>query len=275
MGTGMKHNCAARGGRRATLGAGVGAVAFGLDAQGYHDARLPYPDELYDELFGRLPSKPHILEIGAGTGLVTEALLARKPAGLTAIEADPALVRFTEQRLADPRLTMVTAAFPDAEMDGQFDLIACAAAFHWMQPGRALARALGLLHPQGIWAMWWHSYCNPGKGDPVADQIMPLLADLALPPSWTPLGHYGLDESLHRRRLEEAGFRSIEYRLFRYERRLTTAETVGLYESYSFVRMLPAERKSQLLRRISELIDDRFGGLAPNLVLTPLYFATR
>jgi hypothetical protein len=39
--------------------------------------------------------------------------------------------------------------------------------------------------------------------------------------------------------------------------------------------MLPADRKSQLLRRISELIDDRFGGLAPNLVLTPLYFATR
>lgn len=98
------------------LGREAGQAAFGVDPDGYHSARLPYPDELYDELFGRLPPHPNILEIGAGTGLVTEALLARSPAALTAIEPDPALASFTANRLPDPRLTMVQAVFPEARM---------------------------------------------------------------------------------------------------------------------------------------------------------------
>ena len=255
-----------------TLGRQVGGVAFGLDAEGYHAARLPYPEELYDELFARLPESPRVLEIGAGTGLVTQSLLARNPTEVVAVEPDPALAAFTERRLADPRLTMVRATFPDASVDGQFDLIACAAAFHWMEPMSALARVKQLLVPDGIWAMWWHSYRNPGKGDELADLISPLLRDIALPPGQEGDVHYSLDEELHRRTLEEARFHSIEFRLFRTERELTTEGVVALYKSYSFVRVLAPEQQSRLLDSIAELVEKRFDGRAPNLVLTPLYF---
>ena len=256
-----------------SLNRDIGGVAFGLDAQGYHAARLPYPRALYDEIFSRVRPHPFILEIGAGTGLVTQALLARDPEAITAVEPDPALVAFTEKRLADPRLTMLQAAFPDAPVEGQFDLIACAAAFHWMEPQAALARVKKLLVPEGMWAMWSHSYCNPGMGDELADLISPLLHDLALPPSATLHRHYSLDEQVHCKSLADAGFRSIEYRLYRSERELTTDAILALYKSYSFVRVLPAERRTRLLEDLAELIERRFGGLAPNLVLTPLYFA--
>lgn len=255
------------------LGREAGQAAFGVDPDGYHSARLPYPDELYDELFGRLPPHPNILEIGAGTGLVTEALLARSPAALTAIEPDPALASFTANRLPDPRLTMVQAVFPEARIEGEFDLIACAAAFHWMEPDRSLLRVRELLARNGIWAMWWHSYRNPAMGDALADEISVLLRDVPLPPSMDLQQHYSLNEQMHRQLLGHAGFHSIEYRLYREERELTTESVLALYKSYSFVRLLASDRQARLLEQIAELVEQRFGGRAPNLVLTPVYFA--
>lgn len=259
---------------QAFLGREVGGTAFGTDALGYHRARLPYPSALYDELFGRLPAAPSVLEIGAGSGLVTEALLARNPKRLVAVEPDPALVEFTERRLANPKLNMVASSFEKAQLDEQFDLIACAAAFHWMEPRSALSRVKSLLQPQGLWAMWWHSYRNPGRGDALADQITPLLRDIPLPPSDTLLRHYSLDAERQRRILLEAGFQSIEYRLYEQERELTTNEVTALFGSYSYVRVLPHERRTRLLEAIAEIVEKSFGGKAPNLVLTPLYFAT-
>src|SRR5947209_16582210 len=73
----------------------VGEFAFGLDPEGYHAARLPYPAELYDELFGRTPQRAVVLEIGVGTGLVTQELLSRDVSSVTAIEPNHALAAFT------------------------------------------------------------------------------------------------------------------------------------------------------------------------------------
>jgi SAM-dependent methyltransferase len=251
----------------------VGAVAFGTDAQGYHQARLPYPDELYRELLGQVRPQPKILEIGAGTGLVTEALLARNPASLTAVEPDTALAEFIEGRLNDSRLKVVNRAFPEVLIEGRFDLIACAAAFHWMDPQAALKRVIQLLAPDGVWAMWWHSYRNPGFGDELADEISPLLEGIKLPPSLSLRRHYALDEKANRQMLEEAGFRSVEYRLYRQSRELTTDEIIALYETFSFVRLLSPDRRGELLKSLRNVVERRFGGRAPNLVLTPLYLA--
>lgn len=258
---------------QAVLGREIGETAFGLDAEGYHAARLPYPAELYDELFSRVRPSPDILEIGAGTGLVTQALLARDVQTVTAVEPDHALATFTARRLADPRLTLIESPFQKARIEGLFDLIVCAAAFHWLDPAEALAKIKRLTRPGGLWAMWWHSYRNPGMGDPLADLISPLLQDIALPPSDSLERHYSLDQDLHRRMLRDAGFGSVEYRLYRSERELTTDAVISLYKSYSFVRLLPANRKEQLLESIADLVESQFGGSAPNLVITPLYFA--
>lgn len=256
------------------LARGVGGTAFGLDAEGYHASRLPYPPELYDELFSRAPKHPKVLEIGAGTGLVTQALLSRESSSVTAVEPDAALAAFTARRLPDARLNIIRATFQDAPIEGEFDLAVCAAAFHWLEPELALAKIKSLLKPEGTWGMWWHSYRNPGMGDELADLISPLLQDIALPPSFGAEQHYSLDEDHHRRVLTKAGFKSIEARLYRCERELTTEAVVSLYRSYSFVRVLPDERRTQLLENIAELVETRFDGHAPNLVLTPLYFAT-
>ena len=156
-----------------------GPALFGMDAAGYHAGRIGYPAALYDALYARIAARPAILEIGAGTGLVTEELLARDPAALVVVEPAAELVAYMRGRLPDPRITFVEASFPDAPVEGPFGLIVCAAAFHWMEPHAALARVKQRLNPGGVWAMWWNSYRNAGGGDPLADAITPLLQGIA------------------------------------------------------------------------------------------------
>lgn len=251
----------------------AGSALFGADAAGYHAGRIGYPDELYDAVLARAVPSPRVLEIGAGTGLATEALLERQPAALTVVEPAPELVAFLRQRLVDPRLTFVTSGFLEAPVEGPFDLMVCAAAFHWMEPHAALARIRSLLTTGGIWAMWWNSYRNSGIGDPLADAITPLLADIALPPSDSLTAHYSLDSAMHVKMLTDAGFTGVEHHVYRRERVLSTAQVRTLYASYSYVRALAEDQRAALLDAIDDLVETRFAGAAPNVTLTSCYSA--
>lgn len=250
-----------------------GQIVFETDAVGYHAGRIGYPDTLFERLFARAASAPDILEIGAGTGLATEAMLARKPRSLTVVEPGGELIAFMRGRMRAPNLTFVNAAFPDVVLDDQYDIIACAAAFHWLEPTAALARVRSLLRPGGVWAMWWNSYRNTNVGDPLSDAVTPLLDGISLPPSEGPDGHYSLDMALHTRTLVNAGFGEVEYQLFRRERTLDAAQVRALYASYSYIRLLPEARRRDLLDKIEHLVEDRFAGQAPNVVLTAFYSA--
>ena len=250
-----------------------GRTIFGADAAGYHAGRIGYPAELYDDIYAQVHGDPAVLEIGAGTGLVTEALLARRLASLVVVEPAAELVAFIRERLRDDRLTLITSGFVEAAISDSFDLIVCAAAFHWLDPDAALARVRALLRPGGTWAMWWNSYRNHGVGDPFADAITPLLEGIALPPSDSLAGHYSLNADLHTRTLAAAGFHTIRHRVFRRERTLDRAEVRKLYDSYSYVRLLPADQRADLLDRIDAIVTTKFGGQAPNVVLTAYYSA--
>lgn len=250
-----------------------GRSAFGGDAAGYHNARSGYPPELYSLIFDGFPRQGAILEIGAGTGLVTDELLRHDPSRLVVVEPDSALVEFIAQRVTDRRLELVAAPFPDVAIQGPFDLIVCAAAFHWMEPVQALARVRELLAPQGTWAVWWNSYRNVGQGDLFADALSPLLEGIALPPSDRIDKHYSLDEPFHRELLTAAGFTDVEHHCYRLERNLSTNQIVKLYETYSYIRLLDPERRTKFLGSVAELVDRQFGGSAPNVVLTSIYTA--
>jgi SAM-dependent methyltransferase len=257
----------------------VGRAVFGEDAAGYDSARLGYPAEIYDAVFGRLGQAPSpaILEIGAGTGLATRDLLARAPARLVAIEPDARLAAFLAASLADStEVRIENQPFEAVELPAAgFDLVAAAASFHWLEPVSALARIRAALKPGGILALWWHVYRAAGIGDPFADAVIPMLEGFALPPSEGAQTHHSLNADWHRALLADNGFEAIEHRVLRRERSLATSEMRDLYASYSFVRQLPDAEREALLNRIAALVDDKFGGQAPNVVLTPLYTAVR
>ena len=112
---------------------------------------------------------------------------------------------------------------------------------------------------------------QPRRRRRASDRITPLLEGIALPPSDRLYGHYALDTAHHRALIERAGFIDVRDHVFRSERRMTSAQIRALYESYSYVRLLPDDRRRALTDRIAHIVDTDFAGLAPNVTLTALY----
>ncbi len=250
----------------------AGRSAFGTDPEGYDLARSDYPAELYD-LIAEVAGAGTVLEIGAGTGLATRSLLALRPDRLVAVEPDLALAAFLQNRFGQS-IEVFAHAFGEEDIIGKFDLVACASAFHWLEPEPALQKIRGLLHPGGKLALWWNVYRQPNSDDAFTDAIAPLLEDIVLAPSETQQGHYGLNEDLHRSQLTAAGFGEIEYHRFERLRFIDGSAARALFASYSFVKSLPQAQRRRLLTQVAQLVDGKYGGKCANRIVTPCYLAT-
>ena len=258
---------------RSSFSRDIGRSVFGSDIEGYEAIRPGYPDDLFAMIAARTAARDLFGEIGPGTGLATAGLLKLEPARFIGFEPDNALAGFLGSRF--PAIEVVNDDFCSAGVGGQFDLIASASSFHWLDAGAALRKAHQLLVSNGCLAIWWNVYRETGIGDPFAEAVTPLLLDLDLPPSQTAEHHYGLDQHHHFGCLQSSGFVDLEFHLFRRERTLSPAQARALYSSFSLVRILPEPRREALLDAISDIVVDQFGGAAPSVLLTPLYLARK
>lgn len=257
----------------APLARTVGRGTFGSDAIGYHAARVGYSDELIDRVYSYCGAAgPRVLEIGPGTGLATEPLLARGAGSLLAIEPDAGMAQFLADRLRDPRLTVKNDGFIEADAGPPHDLVFSACAFHWIDPQPGLAKVRTVLKPGGAVALVWHSYRNPSC-DPFFAALAPHLSHIALPPSEGENGYVYLDQAGTFDLLAGAGLVDLEQVVFRTERLLDAEQMQSLYGSFSFVRVLPKQQRERLLALIGDIVADQFGGSAPSVVLSPLYLA--
>jgi len=134
-----------------TASGGVGQV-FSAKARDYQRARPDYPAALFAHLATHAGLGPgaRVLDLGAGTGLLTQGLLA---AGAQVLAVEPA----DEMRaVADAvlgHLPGYSSAPGRAEAlpvpDGAVDLITAAQAFHWFDVPRARAEARRALRQGG------------------------------------------------------------------------------------------------------------------------------
>lgn len=256
----------------------VGRSVFGQDAAGYDSSRSDYPAALYAAIASRTSARPRTLEIGAGTGLATAGLRTLEPRSLVLVEADPGMAAFLGDRYEPLGAQVICAPFPEVAVDGPFDLMACAAAFHWLDAEAALHRIMELLVPGGTWAVWWNSYFGHGlQGDPFSERLSALLAEkaVALPPSYRSGMHYAFDSQHHLASLRAAGFVEAEQSVFERPRSFTPAEARALCATFSFVHVLDAPAREHFLDEIADVVDRDFGGLAEGLCATSLYIAAK
>lgn len=149
-GSGLGHLFASQGGV---------ARVFSTKALDYRAARPDYPAALFDALRTCCPATPGtaVADVGAGTGLLTQGLLACGYAVL-AVEPSEAMRAAADARLgtqAHYRSVPGTAeALPVA--DASLDLITAAQAFHWFDAPLARAEFLRALRPQGLVALIWN-----------------------------------------------------------------------------------------------------------------------
>jgi malonyl-CoA O-methyltransferase len=146
-----------------------------------------------------------ILEIGCGTGLLTQ-LLRRFNAGarLVALDLDEALVAAARRRLGDGNKVSWLVADGEAWGRGSFDLIIANATFQWLtRPGATLAAYFQSLNPGGTLAF---STLGPRTFQELGAALRLAAGCLGRPrPLSIPAQGFG-DQEGWRRLLTQAGF---------------------------------------------------------------------
>ncbi|MBW8751828.1 MAG: class I SAM-dependent methyltransferase [Propionibacteriales bacterium] len=129
------------------------ALSFGPVAEAYDRARPSYPAEAAAWLVG--PKRSAVLELGAGTGKLTELLVA---AGHDVVATDPLPEMLGKLRSRVPRARAAVATaerIPVASRSA--DVVVSAQAFHWFDHDVALAEIARVLRPGGVLALVWNA----------------------------------------------------------------------------------------------------------------------
>lgn len=136
------------------------ARSFDAWADEYDRYRPTYPDALFATIQSRLelPARPHVADLGAGTG---RASLAMATLGwrVTAIEPAKQMLEQLRRRASEDGLVLATveATAEETGLDpASVDLATAAQAFHWFDKERAVAEMARIVRPGGGVALFWN-----------------------------------------------------------------------------------------------------------------------
>lgn len=120
-------------------------------ADEYDAARPSYPPDVFDAL--EPLAGLSVLDVGAGTGIATRSLIARR-AEVVAIDPGVELLRRAKSHTDDLiALTADGATLPIRS--NAVDLVCFAQAWHWLNPETRVEESHRVLRPGGRWAGWW------------------------------------------------------------------------------------------------------------------------
>ena len=130
----------------------VPGLSFSAVAAAYDRARPTYPREAATWLVGS--EHAHLLELGAGTGKLTEQLAAL---GHRVVATDPLPAMLAHLTTRLPRTYAVVAAAEHIPMRARsVDVVVGAQAFHWFDLDRALPEIARVLRPGGHLSLAWN-----------------------------------------------------------------------------------------------------------------------
>jgi len=141
-------------------------LSFGNAAADYERGRPGWPPEIAE--VGGLAPEAHVLDLGAGTGKLTQ-VLARRFAHVTAVEPDDVMRAL---------ITGVEAVAGSAEeiplAAGSVDGVFCAEAFHWFDWPVALREIARVLRPRGVLVLCFN-LPDGGAYIPLPDEAAPIV----------------------------------------------------------------------------------------------------
>jgi len=175
------------------------------DARTYDRSSEPqqgWASEVLARLDGIAPDAT-VLDVGCGTGRVTEALLQLVPEGrVLALDASTDMVELARRRLGD-RAEVWCQDVLDLDLDGPVDAILSTATLHWVTDhDRLWAQLAGALRPGGVLEVQCGGEGNIDGVREVIDVVARELAPELV--GWSPWAFAGPEET--ERRLLESGF---------------------------------------------------------------------
>lgn len=134
-----------------------GARAFDGCAREYAAARPSYPDRAVRWLVGEEPVR--VLELGAGTGQMTAALV-RAGHDVVALDRSAEMLGQLATHLEVPVVRGVAERLPFHA--GAFDVVVAAQSYHWFDPLRALPELARVLRTGGRLSLVWNTRDESG-----------------------------------------------------------------------------------------------------------------
>jgi trans-aconitate 2-methyltransferase len=218
-------------------------VATPWDARTYDRSSQPqqaWASEVLARLGGIAPDAT-VIDVGCGTGRVTEALLAIVPHGrVLAIDASQDMVELARRRLGD-RAEVWCQDVLELELDEPVDALISTATLHWVADHDRLWRRLArALRPGGVMEIQCGGQGNIARVREVIEAVARESAPELV--GWSPWVFAGPQET--EGRLRDAGLTAIRCWL---EERPTYPEDVGAFVQTSILAAhlarLPAERR--------------------------------
>lgn len=212
-------------------------LSFGGSADLYERYRPDYPSAAIAWLVGPRPLR--VLDVGAGTGKLSRALLA---AGhdVVAVEPDPGM-RAAFARSVPGAEVLAGSAEQIPVEHATFDAVAAGQSYHWFDEHLALPELARVLRPGGRLGAVWN----------VRDEAMPWVAELGrVLRGADGTGNYGADEHA-----DSFGplFGPVERAEFPHVQALDVAGLVGLAASRSYAITLAPPDRERLLAEVERI----------------------
>lgn len=215
------------------------ALSFGKEAATYDRARPRYPQEAVDAAVPA--SATDVVDVGAGTGILTRALLTADRM-VTAVDPDAAMLEQLSRISPD-----VTAKVGTAEQlplsDASADAVVLGQAWHWVDVAKGSAEIGRVLRPGGQLALVWN----------IRDEEVPWVRELSdlIGRTGAELLIFGEGPAV------EAPFGPLASSEFRWTRELTVDELVDNVASRSTMITATPEHRSRVLDEVRELAAGR------------------
>ena len=212
------------------------AGSFARVAREYDRGRPGYPPQAIEWILGRRPIE--VLDIGAGTGKLTDAVLA---AGHHAVAVEP-LAEMREVLIARrPQLAVIAGTAERLPLgDGSVDAVVVGAAFHWFEQEAALAEIARVLRPPGVLGLLGNTFATDRRWAAELREI------LGRAPHTSP-GHWPDPDRL-------AGiFATVEEAEFPHAQEMTPAQVQDYASSRSSFAVLGERERGERLAEIDRL----------------------
>ncbi len=137
----------------------------------YRAGRTGYSNDLYNTLVGfGLSQRDRILDVGCGSGLASEPLIAND-FQITGVDASEPMLEQARREFPQASWTLGRAESLPFQ-DDSFDAVISAQAFHHFDRTGAIAEILRVVRPGGMVAIWWKHLTGDDPVQRLRDSVL-------------------------------------------------------------------------------------------------------
>jgi len=220
---------------------------FTKAASMYEGNRPSYPNEAIEHIKSLYINPTIIVDLGAGTGILTRLLSTIGAQQIIAVEP---VLSMREKLQSIPSITQIldgTGEHIPLE-DNTVDIITCGQSFHWFATQRAVAEMHRILKPNGLLVLIWNvrddEHLEWGKHIQTIVARHSAEAPLYKTMQWK--------KAFDNQTL----FSPLEYQEFHYVQQTTRDKIVNISLATSYIAVLPDDRKVQVEKEIRQILDN-------------------